>query len=246
MAQLGQRARFGSERTSVRIRLARRTLEEPADSWRRPPSRKRLGLRRPWRFDPALLRHAPLAQPGQSRGLLSLGSTVRICDGALRGLPRTRSGSSVGRAPPRHDGGPWFESRPEHAAAAWRGGRTGRVARLSPGNVRVRVPSALLKAYMRARRRRRVGSGCKPGAHAEGVRIPPPARIGNASVAQQDRARRSERRGRRFESGRGHDGLVAFPAERPACKAGDPVPVRLRARPRPCHPPLSSTHAPPG
>ena len=44
VAQFGQRARFGTERTPVRIRPTRRfvltfELEEPADGRRRPPSR---------------------------------------------------------------------------------------------------------------------------------------------------------------------------------------------------------------
>jgi hypothetical protein len=38
-------------------------------------------------------------------------------DAGSRPAEGSRSGSSIGRAPPRQDGGPWFDSRPEHAVA---------------------------------------------------------------------------------------------------------------------------------
>lgn len=149
---------------------------------------------------------------------------------------------------PEHRG---FESHPRNFlySTTRRGGRIGRVARLSPGTlcgfearprcsvpirrrrrqgtrlltvqvpVRIRAPEQ--HHITRVRRRGRVGLGCNPGAIAlRGFEsLHPHAR--NAFVAQWSRAPGSDPEGRWFESSRGHArGTVECPrGQGAACKA---------------------------
>lgn len=153
----------------------------------------------------------PGSSPGRNTSTWRGGRTgrvTRLSPGRLRvRIPSAlrRPCSSAARAPVLHTGNPGFESRCGHVSQATNhGGRSssGRAPDCGSGGGAVRVRPVTLA---RARRRRRVGPGCKPGALLRG-----------------------------FESLRPHAsniGLVAFPVERPVCKTGD-RPVRLRARPR--------------
>lgn len=124
--------------------------------FRKPGRRQRRG------FDSFTFLHAPLAQPGQSRGLLLLGPKVRILHGvrmryapdAQPGLlsPASRS-RLTGRAPDFYSGLTGIETSGRHCGcggevprllgAPWRRRLTGQVPGLSIRTVRVRTPSAL-------------------------------------------------------------------------------------------------------
>jgi hypothetical protein len=170
-------------------------MEEPADRWRRPRSRKPLG-RKPVGVRPA-------SPPPRA---------------ADRAAPR--SGSSAGRAPPRQDGGPWFEPRPEHAhpqsrpygSAGERRLHTAEVPGSNPGAGTVAVERHVLALAAPVRLRQITPRGrADDGESGPAVTRSHQVLRGfesliphDALVAQLDSARRSERRGRRFESCRGH------------------------------------------
>jgi hypothetical protein len=144
--------------------------------------------------------------------------------------PSPRLCSSAARAPVLHTGCPGFESRrghdPAHAGhtglargrpASGGCSSSGRAPDCGSGGGTVRVRPVTL---MRARRRRRVGPGCKPGALLRGFESLRPHSCPRSSADESTRFRTWGPLVRFQPGARTKLGLVAFPAERPACKAG--------------------------